>query len=305
VTCLAGNSVAVRQMVSHLAWMTCLGLLWESIVSLPSAAAADLSKAEAQVRAIEQKLGGRLGVALLDTGNGQRLEHRARERFPMCSTFKFLAAAAVLHRVDLKQDELTRFITYTKADLLEYAPVTKAHVDEGGMMLGALCAAAIQQSDNTAGNLLLRTIGGPEGLTRYARSLGDKDTRLDRVEPFLNSAMPGDERDTTTPAAMLEDLRVLLAGDALTPAARDQLDAWLAGNETGVDMLRAGLPKDWKVGDKTGRGANGATNDVAILRPSGRQPILVAVYSVGSTASSADRQQAIAEVGRLIAEMFQ
>jgi len=223
----------------------------------------------------------------------------------MCSTFKFLAAAAVLHRVDLKQDELTRFITYTKADLLEYAPVTKAHVDEGGMMLGALCAAAIQQSDNTAGNLLLRTIGGPEGLTRYARSLGDKDTRLDRVEPFLNSAMPGDERDTTTPAAMLEDLRVLLAGDALTPAARDQLDAWLAGNETGVDMLRAGLPKDWKVGDKTGRGANGATNDVAILRPPGRQPILVAVYSVGSTASPADRQQAIAEVGRLIAEMFQ
>jgi beta-lactamase class A len=198
---------------------------------------------------------------------GQRLEHRALERFPMCSTFKFLAAAAVLHRVDLKQDQLTRFITYTKADLLEYAPVTKAHVDEGGMMLGALCAAAIQQSDNTAGNLLLRAIGGPEGLTRYARSLGDKDTRLDRVEPFLNSAMPGDERDTTTPAAMLEDLRVLLAGDALTPAARDQLDAWLAGNETGVDMLRAGLPKDWKVGDKTGRGANGATNDIAILRP--------------------------------------
>ena len=223
----------------------------------------------------------------------------------MRKEFLFAAAAAVLHRVDLKQDQLTRFITYTKADLLEYAPMTKAHVDEGGMMLGALCAAAIQQSDNTAGNLLLKTIGGPEGLTRYARSLGDKDTRLDRVEPFLNSAMPGDERDTTTPAAMLEDLRVLLAGDALTPAARDQLDAWLAGNETGVDMLRAGLPKDWKVGDKTGRGANGATNDIAILRPPGKQPILVAVYSVGLTASPADRQQAIAEVGRLIAEMFQ
>ena len=264
-----------------------------------------MSKAEAQVKAIEQKLSGRLGVALLDTVSSQRFEHRAHERFPMCSTFKFLAAAAVLHRVDLKQDELARVISYTKADLLEYAPVTKVHVDEGGMMLGALCAAAIQQSDNTAGNLLLRTLGGPEGLTRYARSLGDKATRLDRIEPSLNSALLGDERDTTTPAAMLEDLRVLLLGEALTPAARDQLDAWLAGNETGADTLRAGLPKDWKVGDKTGRGANGATNDIAILRPPGRQPILVAVYSVGSTASLADRQQAIAEVGRLIVEMFQ
>ncbi len=222
----------------------------------------------------------------------------------MCSTFKLLAAAAVLHRVDLKQERLTRFVTYTRADLLEYAPVTKAHVDEGGMTLGGLCAAAIQRSDNTAGNLLLKAIGGPEGLTRYARSLGDKETRLDRIEPFLNSALPGDERDTTTPAAMVEDLRALLLGDALKPAARDQLDTWLAGNETGADLLRAGLPGDWKVGDKTGRGANGATNDIAILRPPGRQPILVAVYSVGSTASQAERQRAIAEVARLIAKAF-
>jgi len=290
--------------MSHLTWMACLTFVCGALGSLPSAAAADISKAEAQVSTIEVKLGGRLGIALLDLESGQRLEHRARERFPMCSTFKLLAAAAVLHRVDLKQDQLTRFVTYTKADLLEYAPVTKAHIDEGGMTLSALCDAAIQQSDNTAGNLLLKSIGGPAGLTRYARSLGDKETRLDRVEPALNSALPGDERDTTTPTAMVENLRALLLGDALTPAARDQLNSWLAGNETGGEMLRAGLPKDWNVGDKTGRGANGATNDIAILRPPGRQPTVVAVYSVGSTANATDRQNAIAEVGRLIAETF-
>ena len=142
----------------------------------------------------------------------------------MCSTFKLLAAAAVLHRVDEKKAQLTDVIPYTKADLLEYAPVTKQHVDEGGMTLDALCAAAIELSDNTAGNLLLKTIGGPEGFTRYARSLGDEKTRLDRVEPDLNSALPGDERDTTTPAAMVADLRSLLLGDALSqivpPATR-------------------------------------------------------------------------------------
>ena len=165
--------------------------------------------AERRLAAIEKSLDGRLGVAALDSGNGRRLEHRANERFPMCSTFKVLAVAAVLRRVDEKQDDLTRFIPYTAADLLEYAPVTTEQVKEGGMTLGTLCAAALELSDNTAANLLLKTIGGPEGLTRYARSLGDQQTRLDRIEPYLNSAIPGDERDTTTPAAMLANLRTL------------------------------------------------------------------------------------------------
>ncbi len=198
----------------------------------------------------------------------------------MCSTFKFLAAAAVLHRVDGKEEQLGRMIPYTRADLLEYAPVTTEHVKEGGMTLGGLCAAALELSDNTAANLLLKTIGGPEGLTRYARSLGDQQTRLDRIEPDLNSAIPGDERDTTTPAAMLGNLRALLLTNALSPASRQQLGTWLEKNKTGAEMLRAGVPGDWRVGDKTGRGAHGATNDIAILRPPGKAPILVAVYSV-------------------------
>src|SRR6201993_5269038 len=139
---------------------------------------------------IEQRTGARMGVAALDPGSGKRLDYRSDERFPMCSTFKFLAAAAVLKRVDEKQEQLDRFVSYDAKDILEYAPVTKAHLKESGMTLGALCEAAIEQSDNTAGNLLLDAIGGPAGVTNFARSLGDQVTRLDRKEPELNSAIP-------------------------------------------------------------------------------------------------------------------
>ena len=160
--------------------------------------------------------------------------------------------------------------------------------------LAALCAAALEYSDNTAANLLLQTIGGPAGLTRYARSLGDNQTRLDRAEPELNSAVPGDERDTTTPGAMAANLNTLLLGDALSQQSRQLLDSWLAENKTGNDLIRAGLPHDWKIGDKTGRGSNGATNDIAIVRPPGKPPILLAIYFVGSSASPKDRKAAIA-----------
>ena len=264
----------------------------------------DTAAAEKRIVALEMRLGGRLGVAALDIGSSRRLEHRAGERFPMCSTFKLLAASAVLHRVDEKKEQLTRFIPYTKADLLEHAPVTREHVNEGGMTLAALCAAAIEYSDNTAANLLLQTIGGPEGLTRYARSLGDEQTRLDRLEPHLNSAVPGDERDTTTPAAMVADLRALLLGNALSQQSRQLLDSWLAENKTGGEMIRAGLPNDWKIGDKTGRGENGATNDIAIIRPPGKSPIVLAIYFVGSTASPKARLTAIADVARIVVETF-
>jgi beta-lactamase class A len=173
---------------------------------------------------------------------------------------------------------------------------------DGGMTLGALCAAAIEQSDNTAGNLLLNAIGGPTGLTNFARTLGDRATRLDRIELELNSAISGDERDTTTPAAICSDMQRLLLGDALSEASRRQLEDWLQRNETGGLMIRAGVPKNWIIGDKTGRGSNAATNDIAIMRPPGRGPILLAIYSVGSTATPNDRTAAIAEVAKIVAE---
>ena len=250
---------------------------------------------------IEQRVGGRLGVATLDTATGRHFEYRATERFPICSTFKFLAAAAVLGQCDQKKQRLDRLVSYGQADLLEYAPVTRQHLAEGGMPLGELCAAAIAYSDNTAGNLLLQTIGGPGELTRYLRSLGDETTRLDRNEPSLNTAIKGDVRDTTTPASMLHDMERLLIRDALSTGAKQQLETWLLANTTGAKRLRAGLPNNWRIGDKTGTGENGATNDIAIVWPPDRAPILVTAFLVESTVSSADREAAIADVARLIA----
>jgi beta-lactamase class A len=167
-----------------------------------------------------------------------------------------------------------------------------------------LCAAAIEQSDNTAANLLLNAIGGPVGLTSFARSIGDQVTRLDRKEPELNSAIPGDQRDTTSPAAMCADMQRLLLGNVLSEPSRHQLEDWLRHNETGTLMIRAAIPKPWAVGDKTGRCANGATNDVAFVRPTGHAPIVLAIYSIGSTASADARDATVAEAARAVVEFL-
>lgn len=258
-----------------------------------------------RLAAIETRLGGRLGVAVLDTQTGKTIAHLATERFPMCSTFKFLLVSDILSRVDRNEEKLDRFIPYTTADLLEYAPITKAHVDRGGMTISALCAAAIESSDNTAANLLLTVVGGPRQLTEFARSLGDSVTRFDRYEPLLNTAVAGDERDTTSPSAMLDDLKKLLIEEnQLSAASRRQLTEWMIGNTTGLHSLRAGLPTTWRVGDKTGSGKNGSTNDIAICWPPIRAPLLITAYFVESIASSEDRYAALAEVGRIVAREF-
>ena len=260
--------------------------------------------ADNALTAIHQTVGGRLGVALLDTGSNKKIEYHARDRFPMCSTFKFLAAAAVLHRVDVHQESLERNLSYGPEDLLEWAPITKRHVGQGGMTVRELCAAAIEYSDSTAANLLLKTIGGPEGLTQYARSLGDAMTRLDRTEPTLNTGLDGDERDTTTPDWMLQDLRAILLADKLSAASRQQLEAWLVANTTGNKRIRAGLPKGWRVGDKTGTGENRSTGDIAIVWRPNRAPILVVVYTQGSTVGQDKLNAVFAAVGRLVGESF-
>jgi beta-lactamase class A len=262
-----------------------------------------LARAHSALKAIETSTGGRLGVAALDTGSGMAIGYNADQRFAMCSTFKLLAAATTLKRVDDKADKLDRVISYGEADLLEYAPIARQHVGEGGMTIAALCAAAVEYSDNTAANLLLKEMGGPAALTRFARSIGDPVTRLDRNEPTLNEAKPGDPRDTTSPAAMLADMRRVLLGDILQPASRAQLDAWLAGNTTGAKRLRAGLPPDWQVGDKTGTG-DATFNDIAIIRPPGRQPLLATVYLTEAKLSGDKRDKPIADVGEVIAELY-
>lgn len=277
-------------------------------LALPPAAraeAADLKAAAARLAAIEARIGGRMGVAVLDTGSGARLDHRADELFPMCSTFKFLAAAAALREVDAGKMRLDQRVSYGESDLIAYAPVTKPRVGEGALSLGELCAAAVEVSDNTAANLILRELGGPQAITRFVRALGDDTTRLDRNEPSVNTAIPDDPRDTTTPHKMLVCMQAILLGKALSENSRAQIETWLANCKTGFTKLRAGLPADWRVGDKTGAGANATSNTIAILRPPGRAALLAAVYCTGSpSAATKELDAAQADVARLIAEAF-
>ena len=256
----------------------------------------------AKLMALERAHGGRLGVAILDVDSGRRVNHRGEQRFALCSTFKLLAAALVLARVDRGEEQLGRRIVYDGDALVTYSPVTELHVGAPGMTLAELCHAAVTVSDNTAGNLLLASFGGPPALTAFARSLGDGATRLDRIEPGLNDVPPGDERDTTTPASLLVSLRALLVGDALSATSRTRLRDWLLASSTGGRRLRAGVPADWLVGDKTGTGERGATNDVGILLPPGRGPLLVAAYyDAPDDAADSQRDAVIAEVGRIAA----
>ncbi len=257
-----------------------------------------------QLAEIEAREGGRLGVFVRDTGTGATIEHRADERFPMCSTFKLLTAAAALKRVDQGAERLDRKIAYGPSDLLDYAPIAKAHVTEGGMTLADLCAAAIDWSDNTAANLVLQSIGGPPGFTAFARSLGDEVTRLDRNEPTLNESLPGDPRDTTSPRAMAASMQKVLVGDALSDGSRSQLQTWLIGDKVGDKRLRAGLPSSWRIGDKTGTGDRGSTNAIAIIWPPGRAPLIATVYYTESSAPMDARNSVHKEIGALIAETF-
>lgn len=249
---------------------------------------------------LERRSGGRLGVAWLDSARAP-VGYRDDERFPMCSTFKLPLVAAVLARVDAGQESLGRVVRYDASALLEYAPVTRERVAEGGMTVAALCEAAISLSDNTAANLLLETLGGPPGLTAFFRSHGDATSRLDRTEPMLNTALPGDARDTTTPGAMRDVVhRILATEQALTEPSRKRLLGWLERTSTGLGRLRAGLPKGWRAGDKTGTGENGATNDVAIAWPPSDAPIVIAAYSIGSAESLEQRSESLAEVARIV-----
>jgi beta-lactamase class A len=250
---------------------------------------------------LEKTSGGRLGVATLDTGSGVQAGHRARERFPMCSTFKLLAVAAVLARVDRGRERLDRRIAFGISDLLEYAPATRARVAEGGMPVADLCEAAITVSDNTAANLLLAILGGPAGLNTYVRSLGDRVTRLDRTEPAMNEAAPGDARDTTSPSSMLGDVKALLLGTALSRPSRERLIAWLVASKTGDRRLRAGVPPGWRVGDKTGSGEHGTTNDVGIVWPPGRDPILIAAYLTETSQDARASEAVLANIARMVA----
>lgn len=268
----------------------------------PSRIASVPAGAQRSIADIEAKVGGRVGVFALDTSTGRQIAYRPDDRFAMCSTFKWVLAAAILARVDRAELSLPQRVTYGQADLLEHAPATRQHVAEGSMTIDALVRAAVTVSDNTAANLLLAKIGGPAGFTQFVRSLGDPVTRLDRDEEALNTNdPPGDPRDTTSPRAMVGLMRRVLCGDVLSPAGREHLLGLLRACETGKNRLRAGLPQGWIVGDKTGSGGHCTVNDVAVAWPPGRSPILVAAYMSDGEAGLEALCAAHADVGRLVA----
>lgn len=279
-----------------------VGLTSLPLLSLSTPALA-LDPPVQRVASLEKKIGGRVGVYLRDITGRVLVAHRADERFPMCSTFKFLLAAAALKRIDQGQMSLDQVLNFGEADLLSYAPVAKANVAKGGLPLGELCAAVVTVSDNTAANVILRNIGGPQAVTAFARSIGDQDTRLDRNEPELNSAIPGDPRDTTTPQAIGEDMPRLLSGNALGAASQQMLENWMVASKTGLKRVRAGLPNGWVVGDKTGTGANGSANVIAIIRPENRATLFASVYLTGSRAPAEELDAVHMEVGRIIADI--
>jgi beta-lactamase class A len=252
------------------------------------------------IAAVEQSIGGRLGVAALDTHSGRTLSYNETARFAMASTFKLLLAAAALSEVDRGRLALDKRVPISKSDLVSNSPFTAAFVESGTITVEELCSAVTRVSDNTAANLLLLQIGGPAGYTRFARGLGDNVTQLDRTELDLNMNLPGDVRDTTSPSAMIHSMRRVLIDDALSIQSREQLITWLIAVETGRDRIRAGLPKEWRVGDKTGTGYNSAVNDLAIFWPPGRQPVLLAIYTSESSKTLPELNFAHAEITRMI-----
>ena len=268
----------------------------------PGADAHALRAAHGALRKLESEVGGRLGLAAFDGRHAApALLHRADERFPMCSTFKVIAAAGVLARSAREPGLLDQRIRYTREELVTYSPVTEKQVGEG-MTVGALCAAALQYSDNTAGNLLIRLLDGPAGVTRYARSLGDEGFRLDRWETELNTALPGDPRDTTTPASMARSLQRLLLQDGLPAAQRAQLEQWMRGNTTGAARIQAGVPAGWAVADKTGAGAWGTNNDVGVVRRTDGTPLVLAIYLAQPRADAPMRNDIVAAAARIAAQ---
>ncbi|EMO8817819.1 LAP family class A beta-lactamase [Klebsiella michiganensis] len=249
------------------------------------------------IQSTEDHIKGRVGFTEIDFLSGKVLSsHRREERFPMMSTFKVLLCGAILVRVDKGLEQLERRITYNKHDLDDYSPLTSQHIADG-MTVSELCNAAITTSDNTAANLLLSTIGGPEGLTHFLRSTGDSYTRLDRHEPSLNEAKPGDERDTTTPAAMAQTLEKLLNGSVLTEKSRKKLISWMQEDKVGGPLFRSVLPAGWMIADKTGAGDHGSRGIVALLGPGGKPSRIVVLYITNTHSSMNELNEHIAGIG--------
>jgi beta-lactamase class A len=249
---------------------------------------------------LERQHGARLGMFSVNVTTGEELSNRANERFAMASTFKTYAAAALLKAHPLATGYFNQTIRFTQADIVANSPVTSGRVATG-MTVAELCEAAITKSDNAAGNVLLKLLGGPQAITQFARTIGDNESRLDRWETELNTAIPGDERDTTTPKGIAAGYRALVLGDALPAPERDQLKAWLLANTTGGERIRAGVPKSWATADKTGTGSYASANDVAITWTENQTPIVIAILTTKPAQDAKTDNALLADAAKIAA----
>ena len=263
----------------------------------PSVSANDLLDV---IKQQEQLIGGRLGAYIVDTETGKTWQYRADERFPLMSTFKTFACAAMLQQsAGGKLNPETR-VAFDEQDLIVWSPITKDRTGGDGMSLNEFCAATLSMSDNTAANMILEAIGGPQALTDYFQNIGDDTSRLDRIEPFLNEAKPGDERDTTTPKAVAGSLQNLLTGTALPDTDRKQLTDWMKGHKLGDQLFRKHLPEGWRIAERTGAGGNGSRGYTAIIWPTDKKPIAVAIYMTETNATMQERNAVIAEISLVL-----
>ena len=276
-------------------------MLMTGLPLLAAAAPDRFSPLRRAITAVERSAGGPIGISLLDTHTGERFGHRANDRFPLCSTFKLLLAARLLHGADKGQWAMIERLPVTKADMLFNAPFTEKRIG-GSASLLELAEAMAVVSDNPAANIGLARVGGPAALTRWLRAIGDQTTRLDRNEPEMNNETPGDPRDTTTPAAMLATSRALVEGHILSPVARKTLFGWMQASRTADTMIRAALPPGWQEANKTGAGSWRARNIVSVMTPPGRNPIWVAAYLFAAKSELAERNRQFVPLGRAIVE---
>ena len=253
----------------------------------------------------EKRLGARIGVAVIDTKDGTRWNHRGDERFPLNSTHKAFTCAAFLNKVDKSQLALNQTVSVAPASLVPYSPVIEKYVAPQTISLDEVCRAAVSYSDNTAGNVITDAIGGPSAFTSFMQSIGDNKTRLDRKEPELNEATPQDARDTTTPNAIAESLRKIIRGDALTVPSKTLLVGWMVQDKVADALLRAAIPKTWTIADKSGAGGHGSRSIVAVIWPDSRAPVIVGVYITQTVASMSESNAAIARMGKALAEALE
>ena len=258
--------------------------------------------APAPLEAYERATGGRIGVYAENLTTGAKVTWRADQRFVMCSTFKASLAALILARVDRGKDRLEQMIPYGAEDLMDYAPAAKQNLAKGAMSVADMCQGAVELSDNTCANLLLARAGGPPALTAFWRSTGDTVTRLDHNEPLLNRSPPGDPHDTTTPAAMAGNLHRFVLGNVLSPVSRERLTGWMLNCQTGANRLRAGLPKSWRIGDKTGNNGKDAAGDIAVAWPTSGSRLLICAYTQGGSPTPSQIEAVFADVGRMVAQ---